>query len=403
MQSIFLAHTHKNERRPAGTLGRPVTSFHRQLKAYVTEKLGADVASYFAEPVDCGDDGSVDWFATSDSAFLPLGELTKTERVSVLGVLKDWREQLITLAGTQAENTPEIHAILKEVLNEPSLEDVFVRDDKPVVVNWGYLPAEDFVQIPMQRGRPAATTAEPVNQPLRGPLDTLTWCMIGAVTIAFLAGLARVFWVVGDVSLPEAAALDIGTLEQQQRENGVLRTEIGQLQQDYIDLLLNCAQECRAEDHNALPLPAPGDILPPEPEFEPDADDLDPLIIPDEDTADTAFLEGVWRSFQDTLFLDNDAEDPIIVEYTLDANGNGTREIRVNGGRVCTGAIKAFFNTSRKLIIEDLEPATCNAGPGIADYSVTCDTSQDGRAICTARQNGNNADEPFLVDLRRLK
>lgn len=403
MQTILLSRTLEGERNPVGTLGRPVSSFYPQLKSYISEELSPEIANYFAEPVLHEDDGGVDWYTECSEQPTPLADLTKSERVAVLAVLTSWRQKLEGLAIRSKAEKPEMHQILTLVLSEPSLQDIFVCDEKPILVNWGYSPPEDFVAFSYssknEDEKPAHNEQKSTG---RLNMSVLTLCMITALGLAALAGILRLTGVYGTTSgTPEAALaeLDTNALSDQQLKNAHLRSEIDGLQETYVGLLLSCAQECSVPINPVVPTPIPDPAPEPEPEEE-----LEPLVIP-EDATDTAFLEGTWRSFQNQLYTGSESNKNFLeIEYEINADGTGVRTLEVEDGRICTGKVTALLDANGSLIIRDTEAAMCTEHGGITDYTVTCDTSQGSNAVCTMSSNDTTDTEPPIsVELRRLK
>ena len=403
MQTIFLSRTQEGERSPVGTLGRPVSSFYPQLKNYVSEELSPEIANYFAEPVLHEDDDGVDWFTECSEQPIPLIDLTKSERVAVLETLASWRQKLEGLAARSKVDSPEMHQILTLVLSEPSLQDIFVCDEKPILVNWGYSPPEDFIAFSYSNKSETEKPAHKEQQSTsRLNISVLTLCMIAALCLAALAGIIRLTGSYGATSeTPEIALteMDTNALSDQQLKNTHLRSEIDGLQETYVGLLLSCAQECSAPIDPVVPTPIPDPAPEPEPKEE-----LEPLVIP-EDATDTAFLEGTWRSFQNHLYTGSESNKNYLeIEYEINADGTGIRTLEVDDGRICTGGVAASFATNGSLIIRDTEGAKCTEHGGIADYTVTCDTSQGSNAVCTMSSNDTTDPEPpFSVELRRLK
>ena len=429
MQTVFIHRTDEEERKPAGRLGRPISSFYNQINSYVTTNLGSEIASYFAEPVQHERDGGIDWFTECDDTPLRLSEMTAGERHDILIILQDWRTKLATLSRRSAEDKSEIHEVLDAVLNEPSVTDVFVSNGKPVVVNWGYLPSNDFIPI----GYPGANRTETPEhtQPAhdrvqasptprqRIQISALSACAIAAVIMAASAGIFRLVAFPDERSAIagiEEEGLDTAALSRQQALNGRVRTEIDEMQVTYTNLLLACAGACLAANPAPIPLPtspSPAQPLQPKP-AEPlpspqPGEELEPLEIPEKAARekDTSFLKGVWRSIQNELFIgDEDNKEPIIVEYHINADGSGYRQINSTTGNICKGTIKASFTSDGSVLIRDLEPARCDNGNGIAEYTVTCTTKAKAKAECTMTDNDPDPTtkrDPITVQMRRLK
>ncbi|BBU57677.1 hypothetical protein KU6B_39420 [Mameliella alba] len=135
----------------------------------------------------------------------------------------------------------------------------------------------------------------------------------------------------------------------------------------------------------------------------------DPLVVPDgaEDVDDLSFLEGTWRSVAEQLFLTfSDSERPdlkIVVEYDIDASGEGTRRVLLEDGTICTGTVTASFDAQNRLQMVEGERADCGEGLFVVPYAVTCEIAQDRTADCTLTPRDAGDDASVKTELRRLQ
>lgn len=500
MASSILIRTDESQQAPQGAFGRPLTAYFPQLRAYVAEYLGPETAGYFAEPVREAESGFTDWFTDGGGDPQPLSALPGPERREALAQLAEWRREMRAFAeAAPAENAGQIHKILSLALTDPSEDDVFVIDGKPVVVNWGFEPPRDFVPLTYPG---TERRAPPPPDPSKAPetpgadrrllgVSVLTLCMIAALC---LVGLTLFGKSAGLFDAPSVAAAEpdgsdpaeLAELRRLQAANEALRRDVDGLQEDLLDRALACLGQCTAPPVPVDPTPPPGPDVPPEgapvdppgsppadeppaddppadeppvgdppaadppaddpPTEEPSADDPppgdppvdappadeppvdeppvdppavdppadpdpegDPLVVPDgaEDVDDLSFLEGTWRSVAEQLFLTfSDSERPdlkIVVEYDIDASGEGTRRVLLEDGTVCTGTVTASFDAQNRLQMVEGERADCGEGLFVVPYAVTCEIAQDRTADCTLTPRDAGDDTSVKTELRRLQ
>ncbi len=408
MASIFLTRTKETDRAPLGAFSRPINAFFPQLQAYVANHLGSDTVRYFAEPVRESGNEVTDWFAEADAQPRPWSDVAGVERREAIAQLNEWRQQLLNFANGQAPfGSEEIHRILKLCLGEPSSEDLYVADGQPIVINWGFEPPVEFQPIQdVKSGFPNQTSENPTvirqDPPQKVGLSALTYCMIFALCCALLAWMIALLvdrpTGLDGITSPEVGP-KVAELEKLQAMNERLQAEIDDTKTAHLNKLLTCVAQCSGP---ALQTP----VLPKD-DTTPEDDKGEPLTVPKdaEDKDDLSFLEGIWRSVSDRLFLErSDGSEPrVVVEFKLDKNGKGTRTVQVEGGISCTGVVEAYFEDAERLIISEIDPAKCNDGSLITPYKVVCSILPNRVADCNLTPRDDPSAKSVQTDLRRVR
>lgn len=428
MPSTFLCTSAEGDRVPQGAFGRPVTGYYPQLRAYVEERLGPEIARYFAEPMREPGEARIDWFTDSDGPATPLGDLPGAERKAAIATLRAWRRALLALAAEDPpEGAAETHRLLSLALSEPSESDVYVADGLPVVTHWGFETPADFAPnadtspLPPPGPDSPARQAPPQAEQRRPMLDALTLCTIIAVLVAVLTGALFSMGAFGDrapafaAQSSPAASAEAAQLRRLQAQNDRLRTDIDALQEDFLSRTLACLGQCTAPAGPVAPetptpeTDDPAADTPPDdapPEAEPPGE---PLVVPDgaAEENDLSFLEGTWRSVSESLLLtftgSDRPDETITVEYTLDTEGAGTRKVIMSDGTECSGTVTAGFDAENRLLIEEEGPAECGDGLQVIPYTVTCDVDADGLADCTLKPRASDSAASVETELRRVE
>lgn len=400
MASRYLSSSDAGERTLQGAFGRPVISYYPQLQTYLTERLGPEIASHFAEPLRDGTARRIDWFTEGDGPARAWRDLTAEQRHKAETTLQDWRNRLHALASeVPPTGGEEIHRILSMILSEPSEQTLFLIDGRPVVTDWGFETAT------RDTGQP--TTPPAVIRRGHRP-DALTLCMLAAMALALATGTLHALGTFADPpATPRATASprpsqpsqQVSELRRLQARNDRLRKDIDGLQEDALSRALACLGQCAAP---ATPVPIAPPAAPPQ--SAPGA----PLVIPDgaAEAGDLSFLEGTWRSTSESLavtFTDSNRPDQSIsVEYTLDDAGQGQRVVTMQDGTQCKGPVAARFDADGHLQIEEGGPADCGDGVKVIPYRLTCEIAADGLAICGMSPRDRDGAGSVRTELRRV-
>ncbi len=143
------------------------------------------------------------------------------------------------------------------------------------------------------------------------------------------------------------------------------------------------------------PKPEPRPEPTPEPQSEPEPTPKpapkprkgDALVIPPgaRENNDLSFLEGCWVS--ETGLVDWNEYKPIDVRYCFDANGRGTREVKMENGTRCIGPLRARFDPNGKLRM-NADSAPCDRGSFFEPEQVECTEGSGGKADCDGKALG---------------
>ncbi len=143
---FFILGTDLTGRTPVVAAGKPAILHYADLVARVEAISGRDAAALFAEPVlPRGAQGQVEeaqvetisWYGSREGQ--PT-ELELIDEVARRPILERLSERLNALA--PALEDPRVGPTLAAWLAIPSTKDIKVIDGEPLLVNWGYLPAE---------------------------------------------------------------------------------------------------------------------------------------------------------------------------------------------------------------------------------------------------------------------
>lgn len=171
---------------------------HAELQALLSHRVGPDVAAIFAEPFisRSGDDGhlTIAWYTDLAGRGTRLTDLPEDQATRIEARLAALTRPLMNLLEDD-ENGP----LLRAALSIGSKADVWVVDDRPILVNWGMTigarqseaPLAGLIPTPNSPApeprRPAPVTANGAVAPLAMP---------PAATVAAPAGaVPRIAWV----------------------------------------------------------------------------------------------------------------------------------------------------------------------------------------------------------------
>jgi hypothetical protein len=124
---------------PAGSDG-PVSAY-RELIEHVRSRCGADVASLFAEPVPPSKPDAANptltWYTSLDGQMIELANIDDVARAPIVSALKARLARLKPLL-----DTADLGPRLAPWLFISSVKDILAVGGSPVLINWGYLPAQ---------------------------------------------------------------------------------------------------------------------------------------------------------------------------------------------------------------------------------------------------------------------
>jgi S1-C subfamily serine protease len=149
--------------------GRPALERYGDLQALLTDRAGPEVAALFAEPlISRGNDTApptVSWYTQAEGEARPLSSLSAVDRDRAEHYLIDHLRPMRSLA-----HDPETADLALGALSILGKDDIVVVDGRPVIVNWGLLPAGQGANIGTHAAHYAATLGSYL--PLRDPVAT---------------------------------------------------------------------------------------------------------------------------------------------------------------------------------------------------------------------------------------
>jgi hypothetical protein len=124
---------------PMGSLG-PVNAY-RELIEHIRARCGADAASLFAEPVlpskPDPSNPTLTWYTSLDGQMIELANIDDVARAPIVAALKARLAKLKPLL-----ESPEFGPKVAPWLYVSSAKDILAVGGSPVLINFGYLPAE---------------------------------------------------------------------------------------------------------------------------------------------------------------------------------------------------------------------------------------------------------------------
>ncbi|MDO5538254.1 MAG: hypothetical protein Q4F72_12100, partial [Desulfovibrionaceae bacterium] len=183
MTSRFASSLRKSMR-PLSFNGIFASDCHEQLKALLSrnrDRLAAmgmpNAETFLAEPMYDAGTGQIDWYHEGATPPVPLLSLPPEERARAEQELACCSRALDSLlADLSAQPAMSVQAgLLREALQHPGPDDVFVQDGHIVLVNWGYKPGTSSA-APVEIGRdsvpdvPVLAKTPPAVQAVQPPV-----------------------------------------------------------------------------------------------------------------------------------------------------------------------------------------------------------------------------------------
>ena len=142
METTLIAQTQNRNYHLLGASGQMAVNAYQQLNQYLRRKLTPEHAALLAEPNFDAERGSIDWYTSIDGNIRRLSDLDPTERAQAeqrLGQLvSDIQSEIGSLQASPRDSDRLIGEMLALALEIPSLDQVYVIGDQPVLVAWGH-------------------------------------------------------------------------------------------------------------------------------------------------------------------------------------------------------------------------------------------------------------------------
>ena len=437
--------------RPLGVRGEPLHNSAAQIRRVVRRRLGDDAADLLAEPQLHEDGSAIDWYAAWPGEVRQVANLEPAERSAIIArvdvALTDIARLGQTLKGAgDGEDTGVVGRSLQLAARRPAESFVFLVDDKPVVVCWGYekeaanallpgvlpkVPAAPAAPAPVVRHQsvlaPAALPA--VATRVATIPTTIPWArtLLAALPLLLLllagAWLLR-DWMPGDPALamamhegppraPAVAAHDPlpvlkASLASEAARAKALTIEISAIEGELKKRVSDCKppevpkppQTAMVQPTPAPPPPAPkvAPQPPAPPPPQPSTTNDGRLRLPSAPTNDYSFMAGCWRT--DPFRHERAQQQAGVSSYCFDANGRGQLEWR-RGRTACRTRAQAQF-TGMNLALRDAD-TTCNDGTHWYSDQLTCQRGADNVANCSGNSQGAFGPTSWTVNLHKIK
>ena len=426
--------------RPLGVRGEPLHNSAAQIRRVVRRRLGDDAADLLAEPQLHEDGSAIDWYAAWPGEVRQVANLPPAERGALIAKVDSSLADIARLGQTlkgagDGEDTGVVGRSLQLAARRPAESFVYLVNDKPVVVCWGYEKEAANALLPgVLPKTPTASAPGVRHQPVLAPpalpamrAATIPWVrtLLAAVPLLLLllaaAWLLR-DWLPSDPTLamamhegaPRAPAVAVhdplpvlkASLASENARAKALAIEIGTIEGELKKRVADCKppeepkppQTAMVQPKPAPPPPQPQPQprpAPPRPESNTTSDGR--LRMPSQPTNDYSFMAGCWRT--DPFRHERIQQQPGISSYCFDQSGRGQLEWR-RGRTACRTRAQAQFRGSN-LALRDAD-TTCNDGSHWYADQLTCQRGADNVANCSGNSQGAFGPTSWTVNLHKI-
>jgi len=434
--------------RPLGVRGEPLHNAASQLRRVIRRRLGDPAADLLADPQLHEDGKAIDWYAGWTGDVRRVADLDPVKRSEILAGVDAALANIgrlgatLTTAGS-GDDIGLVGRSLQLAAKKPAESFVFLVDDRPVVVCWGYekeaaasLMGPTLPRVPDLASGRRSVLAPPTPMTaalaVRAAPATIPWFRSLLVALPLLLLLLGGAWLLREL-LPADPDLALATregppaspaplpppdpspamkasLSSEEARARALRLELATIEGELKKRVGECkppekpaerppevAKELPKEPPKppqvaAVPQPRPA---PPPPRPQPPSDGR--MRMPSAPTNDYSFMQGCWRT--DRFKHETLQTEFGISSYCFDANGNGNLEWR-RGRTACRTRARAQFN-GPSLALRDSD-ATCNDGSHWYADQLVCQRGADGVADCVGRSQGRFGPVSWRVNLHKI-
>ena len=173
IEQILLGNSSLAGVREIGGFGQPLHLLYPQIRAVLTNELGPEAATIFAEPVVDRVGNRIDWYTQGDpdQPPSPFNALPDHQRQVVGSQIDDFLRRGCDLAERYVASADprrvQLGALLQAVLHPPAESDVFLVHDQPVIIGWAFARDRPWNMA----ANPVRSPASPVNQLAAAPHD----------------------------------------------------------------------------------------------------------------------------------------------------------------------------------------------------------------------------------------
>lgn len=150
---------------------------YEQIVDLLARRLGPAHARLFSEPVPVALAGSaragLAWFADGEGAARPMSDLAEGERAQVQHEATRLKSEIATFADRlerEGEASRDLARLLRDALITPEGDYLWLVDDGPVLVAWGYTAAGASETVMERSGPITASAAAPLPPPRQVPV-----------------------------------------------------------------------------------------------------------------------------------------------------------------------------------------------------------------------------------------
>lgn len=168
-EQILLSSSAFEGMRETGGFGQPLHTLYPQIRAVLTEQLGADAADLLAEPVVDRARGRIDWYTEGDpeQQRVTFDALPEEQRRAMLAriedILRRGRELAERYTASGNAQRMQLGAILKTVLETLATSGIFLVADRPVITGWGFAPDRPWETLAGSISGPAPASPQTVE------------------------------------------------------------------------------------------------------------------------------------------------------------------------------------------------------------------------------------------------
>ena len=258
MAIIRITTTRQRDFQPLGTAGQTAVEAWSVLSTMVSRELSPAHAALFAEPVIDAMRGETDWYTEGDSPPIPISLADPTVRAAVLDEKARLERDIRGLAVRKRSATEEGDRFLGEMLglalSIPSDAQIYMTENRPVLVAWGHAPAggsPEQVQLVglSQRAPLPMTILPPPVIPTAVSLlrRWLPLSLLAALSLVMLALLLLLFDPFGwyNVIAPQCRVAEgqpalLAVLRQEAERESALRAQLAQITDEAGQRHLRC-------------------------------------------------------------------------------------------------------------------------------------------------------------------
>ena len=428
--------------RPLGVRGEPLHNAAGQLRRVVRRRLGDESADLLADPQLHEDGKAIDWYAGWPGEVKRVADLEPLRRAAVLSqvdlILGDIGKlgRALGQASSKTGSADDSGVVGRSLLlagRRPAESFVYLVNDKPVVVCWGYemegapaLLPPNLPRVPEPIHRPvlAAPAVLPVTAARLVAPAGIPWLRTLLAALPFLLLLLAGAWLLRSL-LPDDPALTLATregppappapaaapdprpamkasLNSEESRAKALQIELAAIESELKKRIAGCKPP---EPPPAPPAPKPPQVAtapptpPPAPRLEPPRPPPNDgrLRLPTAPTGDYSFMQGCWRT--DPFRHETMQSQPGVSSYCFDSSGYGQLEWR-RGRTACRTRAQARFEGST-LRLHDAD-TTCNDGSHWYADQLVCQRGADNVAQCSGNSRGAFGPTSWQVNLHKI-